>query len=140
MPMQVSEGGCLCGAIRYRTSGTPGHSVICHCASCRRASGAPSVAWLTFKREQVEFRGPLQAYASSPGVMRRFCGRCGSAISYETAASPGTIDLTTASMDDPSAFPPAREVWVEERLEWQAVNPALDHYPGDSAGGPDAGG
>jgi len=44
------EGGCLCKAVRFRVTGDPLHSVICHCHSCRRASGAPSVAWLTFDR------------------------------------------------------------------------------------------
>jgi len=44
---EMSEGGCLCGAVRYRMVGAPLSSAICHCASCRRASGAPTVAWLT---------------------------------------------------------------------------------------------
>jgi hypothetical protein len=137
--MQIAEGGCLCGAIRYSLSGEPRYSVICHCASCRRASAAPSVAWVTFDRDQVEFRGHPQSFRSSPGAVRRFCGNCGSAISYESAATPGTVDLTTASMDDPTAFPPTREVWVEEKLWWEAVNHALDHYPRDSVAGPYAG-
>jgi hypothetical protein len=84
----------------------------------------------------VEFRGDPQSYRSSPDVVRRFCGHCGSAISYETAANPRTVDLTTASMDDPTKFPPTREVWVEEKLWWEAVNHALDQYPKDSDGGP----
>jgi hypothetical protein len=88
----------------------------------------------------VEFvAGDPQSYRSSPGVIRRFCGTCGSAVSYETAATPSTIDLTTASLDDPTAFPPTREVWVEEKLWWEAVNHALDHYPRDIGGGPYAG-
>ncbi len=135
--MPITEGGCLCGAIRYRLSGEPRSSVICHCASCRRASSAPSVAWLTFDRDHVEFlSGDPQSYESSPGVVRRFCGRCGSGISYESAAYPDTIDLTTVSLDDPAAIAPTREVWVEEKLWWEAVNHALDQYPKDINGGP----
>lgn len=129
------EGGCCCKAVRFRVTGDPLHSVICHCVSCRRASGAPSVAWLTFDRSQVEFlAGETRSFHSSPGVLRRFCPNCGSQISYETAASPACIDLTTATLDDPTAFPPAREVWVQEKLWWEAVNHSLDHYPADSAG------
>jgi hypothetical protein len=132
----AQEGGCLCKAIRYRVSGGPLHSVICHCASCRRASGAPSVAWLTFERGLVEqLSGKTRSIRSSPGVIRRFCGRCGTQLSYEVDTAPATIDLTTSSLDDPTAFPPTAEVWVEERLWWEAVNAALDHYPADSAGG-----
>lgn len=124
------EGGCLCRAIRYRVTGAPQYSVLCHCATCRRASGAPSVAWLTFDRRQVEFlSGTPQSYRSSSGVVRRFCGTCGSAISYENAGSPQSIDLTTASLDDPQAFPPSDEVWVEHKLPWQPVNVLLHQYP-----------
>jgi hypothetical protein len=135
------EGGCLCKAVRFRVTGDPLHSVICHCHSCRRASGAPSVAWLTFDRGQVEFvAGEARSFPSSPGVVRRFCPNCGSQIAYETAASPACIDLTTATLDDPTAFPPAREVWVRDKLWWEAVNHALDHYPADLVkGGQDHG-
>ena len=129
------EGGCLCGAVRFRVSGTPQFSVICHCATCRKASGAPSVAWLTFTREQFEFlSGEPRSYASSLGVIRRFCGTCGSGISYEKAETPISIDLTTMSLDDPTAFPPTSEVWVEHRIPWQAVNLSLDQYARGSAG------
>jgi hypothetical protein len=113
----------------------PLFSTICHCTTCRRASGAPSVAWVTFERHQVEFlAGTARSYESSPGVARRFCGDCGSAISFETTKFPNTIDLTTLSLDDPAAFPPTGEVWLEHRVSWEAVNPALDQYPQGNAG------
>ena len=38
-------GGCLCGAIRYRITGAPVEALYCHCRMCRRAHGAPVVAW-----------------------------------------------------------------------------------------------
>jgi len=133
--MQITEGGCLCAAIRYRISGAPIFSTICHCITCRRASAAPSVAWLTFDRDQVEFlSGAPRSYQSSHGVVRRFCGTCGSAISYENADSASTIDLTTISLDDPNAFPPTGEVWLEHRVAWEPVNLALDQYPRGSVG------
>ena len=135
--MQFTEGGCLCKAIRYRIAGEPVYSAICHCESCRRASAAPSVAWLTFHRRQIEMlAGEPRHYRSSPDVIRQFCGTCGSPIFYETAGSPGTIDLTTASLDDPTTFPPTREVWVEEKLWWEPVSHTLDQYPRDNGAGP----
>ena len=42
-PPLFAEGGCLCGAVRYRISGTPVSSSVCRCRSCRPASGAPGV-------------------------------------------------------------------------------------------------
>ena len=133
--MQFHEGGCLCGAVRFRVSGTPRYSVICHCATCRKASGAPSVAWLTFALSQVEFlSGEPRIYRSSPGVIRRFCGTCGSGISYETAKYPDSIDLTTMTLDDPQSFPPTGEVWLEHRVSWEAVNLSLEQYARGSVG------
>jgi hypothetical protein len=93
------------------------------------------VAWLTFAREQFEFlSGEPRSYRSSQGVIRRFCGKCGSGISYENAESAQSIDLTTISLDDPLAFPPSGEVWVEHRLPWQAVNALLHQYPKGATG------
>ena len=53
---RMLEGGCLCGAVRYRISGSPLSSVNCHCESCRRASGAPAVAWIS--RRAIAIRDP----------------------------------------------------------------------------------
>ena len=123
--MQINEGGCLCSSIRFRISGEPIFSSICHCVTCRRASAAPTVAWLTFDRGQVEIlTGHPPIYRSSQGVVRQFCGTCGSQISYESAETPATIDLTTASLDNPNLFPPTVETWLEHRLSWQMADPA----------------
>ena len=128
--MQIIQGGCLCSAIRFRISGEPAFSSICHCATCRRASAAPTVAWLTFDRGQVEIlSGSLRTYCSSQGVVRQFCGACGSQLSYESAESPATIDITTASLDNPNLFPPTLEVWLEHRVSWQAADQSRAQYP-----------
>jgi hypothetical protein len=128
--MKINEGGCLCSAIRIRISGEPVFSSICHCATCRRASAAPTVAWLTFDRGQVEIlSGHPRSYRSSQGVVRQFCGSCGSQLSYESAANPTTIDITTASLDNPNLFPPTLEVWLEHRVSWQGANQGRKHYP-----------
>jgi hypothetical protein len=124
-----ATGGCLCGAIRYRVTGPPQATSLCHCESCRRATGGPSLAWVIFAEEDVEItQGTLAVYASSPGVERGFCARCGTSLSYARANRPGLFDVTTASLDDPEAFPPAKEIWTEERLSWEAANPALPQF------------
>ena len=130
--MQLTEGGCLCKAIRYGISGAPLSSIVCHCATCRRASGAPSVAWLTVERAQFQFLcGSPRIFQSSRDVVRRFCGVCGTQLTYETAGSPNTIDVTTASLDLPDLYPPNMEVWLEHKLVWQKSNDDLGHYRQD---------
>jgi hypothetical protein len=122
-------GGCLCGAIRYRVSGAPRSTSLCHCASCRRSIGGPSLAWAIFDEDKVVIeRGALAIHHSSPGVERGFCAACGTSLTYKRANRPGLFDVTTASLDDPAAFPPAKEIWVSERLSWIAANPDLPQF------------
>jgi hypothetical protein len=85
-PMHPSElaGGCLCGQVRYRVTGTPLFLCVCHCESCRRAAGAAFVAWGTVLRGNFAItQGALSFHASSPPVRRGFCGHCGTQITYE---------------------------------------------------------
>jgi len=129
----VLEGGCLCGTVRYRATGRPLGSAICHCRSCQRASGAPSVAWLTFRSAELSF--PAQAprsHVSSPGVTRSFCDRCGTPLTYRSDKWPDTVDVTTASLDAAAEFPPAKEIWLEHRLPWEPLSDDLPHYPRSS--------
>ena len=36
----VKEGGCQCGALRYRVNGEPIALAVCHCRECQRQSGS----------------------------------------------------------------------------------------------------
>jgi hypothetical protein len=56
------EGGCLCGAVRYRASGNPSRTVVCHCKFCQRCTGSAFAVWPTFGQEKVEIRGTLTGY------------------------------------------------------------------------------
>jgi len=116
---EAIEGGCLCNAVRYRVSGPVSDACFCHCRSCRRASGAPAVAWITVPRDAFAFTAAEpQRYRSSVHVVRTFCGRCGTALTYEHDRRAGAIDLTTASLDDPERFPPLDHVWASQALGW----------------------
>jgi hypothetical protein len=128
-PEQIHEGGCLCGAVRYRATGAPHATTLCHCRSCRLSTGAPSLAWVIFREEDVAIiAGELAVHNSSPGVERGFCARCGTSLTYRRANRPGLFDVTTASLDEPDAFPPDKEIWLSERLAWEAPNPGLPHF------------
>ncbi len=125
----TTTGGCLCGAVRYSVLGRPRSTSLCHCVSCRRSIGGPSLAWAIFDEDKVTIeRGTLAVYESSPGVERGFCACCGTSLTYRRANRPGLFDVTTASLDDPEVFPPSKEIWCEERLSWVAANPALPQF------------
>ena len=123
------EGGCFCGAVRYRASVAPTASMIWHCRSCQRASGAPAVPWVTFTRDAFQFTvGELRLFASSAPVRRGFCGACGTPLTYEHVSRPGEIDITTATLDDPDAFPPTHHAQLADDVAWLKFGDGLPAY------------
>ena len=74
----VHQGGCLCGAVRYKTTGTPNDTNICYCTQCQRQSGAPLPAFANFDRDKFEMiQGELGSYRASDTASRQFCPTCG---------------------------------------------------------------
>lgn len=126
----MPSGRCHCGAIAYRFEGEVRHSSICHCEDCRRCAGAVGVAWIgveaaCFTVEQGEPAG----YRSTSGTMRYFCGGCGTGLYYvNETVSPGLVDIQTATLDDPTAFPPLVHVQLADALAWEASLPELPGF------------
>jgi hypothetical protein len=113
------QGGCQCGAIRYRVTGEPLLAAICHCTMCRRANATLAVAWAMFQEAQVTFlRGRPTTYASSPEARRGFCSVCGTQICFTASYIPGLIDLTIGSLDHPDMVAPTLHYWESKRLPW----------------------
>lgn len=112
------SGGCLCGAVRYRVEAGPADSAFCHCRMCQRASGAPVMAWITVTKERFRYRaGQPAAYRSSAKVAREFCGRCGTQILFRDDRD-ASLDVSTASLDEPELIPPRYHIWHESHIEW----------------------
>lgn len=121
-------GSCLCGAIKYEIVGRPSNGTVCHCDGCRRASGAPAVAWLTVPRDAWRVSGSLR-YVVAPNPRqgtcdgcctgkRGFCPICGSQISFEDDRRANQVDITVGTLDDPASFEPTEDVFAEHRLPW----------------------
>jgi hypothetical protein len=123
------EGGCFCGAVRYRAVAPPLGSMICECQSCRRVAAAPSVPWLTFELAAFSFtRGEPETFRSSAGVRRAFCRDCGTPLTYLSDKTPTEIDVTTCSLDEPERFPPTHRSWMSHALSWWRSNSELPSY------------
>ncbi|TLU74239.1 GFA family protein [Lichenicoccus roseus] len=132
---RVLEGGCLCGAVRYAIQGEPLGSVICHCRSCQRASSAPRLAFIGVSAGCfVLTSGTPVEYVSSPGVTRTFCGRCGSPLTYRRTGEPGSLDVTTISLDDPDAVSPTHHSWLEDAAGWDRLAGDLPTFTRSSRG------
>jgi len=127
--MSSATGGCLCGTIRYEAFGPGNHATLCHCSSCRRASGAPLVAWVTFGRTDFRFTtSPPTSFESSTGVTRTFCPKCGSPLTYARDDLADEIDVTLATLDHPETMPPADHTWDDERLPWLESGDSLPRF------------
>ena len=115
------EGGCLCGDVRYTITKAPLDTGICHCVSCRRSVGAESVAWTVCSQSTFKFTlATPGAYSSSRDVTRTFCQRCGTSLTYQVNSE--SIDVAVATLDDPEKLTPTKEIWVESRISWNALN------------------
>ena len=135
-PETVHQGGCLCGAVRYRVTGAPGWVAHCHCESCRKASGSAVVTWAGYTRESFEVAaGRPVRFASSPGVVRSFCPRCGSPLTYEAERFAGEVHVTVGSLDEPAGFAPTAHVWTSERVAWLHIADDLPRHPESGASG-----
>jgi hypothetical protein len=120
MSDEVRTGRCLCKAVRFEARGAPRFISNCHCETCRRA--APSVTWAGFRDDQVTISGEtLASHASSPGVTRYFCGRCGSPIAFRGARWVGETHLPVCAFDSPETMAPTDDHFETERLAWAAL-------------------
>mmetsp|Transcript_4649 Transcript_4649/g.17487 ORF Transcript_4649/g.17487 Transcript_4649/m.17487 type:complete len:217 (-) Transcript_4649:225-875(-) len=127
---------CLCGAASLSLpAGTmPGQMSVCHCSMCRRASGAPYVAFVGLPRGLVQVPG-LSTYAASAMATRGFCGKCGSFM-YMDYGEPSTIWWTLGIFQN---VPPAWwqemygdtqncQIFRESAASWKQFVSELPHY------------
>lgn len=129
MTDQTHSGRCYCGEVRYRVSGDIRSLCYCHCESCRRASGAPFVAWGTVDPQHFDVtRGRLTVVRLTPGVERGFCDACGSSITYAHEHRPQDLDFTLATLDAPSLLQPTRHIWTQDKLPWVQIDDGLPQY------------
>ena len=120
MTTEQHEGGCLCGAVRYRMRGRPDWSAHCHCRSCQRGTGAAFTTWVGLKAENFEVvSGAMAICETSPGVERGFCGRCGTSLTYVAKERwPGQVSVLAPTLDEPAIAAPTAHVYVAHRLPW----------------------
>ena len=129
--MTPLTGGCFCGRVRYEVRAAPFNATLCHCADCRRVTGAPAVAWFSVHPRDFVMRGaPPRRATSSPGVVRAFCDTCGTALTYARADLPDEVDVTTSSLDAPERVPPGDQTWFADRVRWMDGVAALPAHRG----------
>lgn len=125
------EGGCLCGAIRYRIDGPIKSVAHCHCSMCRRASGAVTLTFITVPRDRLIFtQGGPAIYKSSSHGRRGFCANCGGQITFTSTQEPANIDIALATLDCAEDHPPDRHIWTANKLKWLRLDENLPMHEG----------
>jgi hypothetical protein len=125
--MEVT-GGCVCGGTRYVLKSRPFALIDCHCIDCRRSAGAPYVTWGSVPREDlVVTKGEPRKIAHANRI-RSFAACCGTHLFFEDTKNSKMIDVTIASLDDPTPFAPQKAIWLEAKLPWVKLDESLPMF------------
>ena len=130
----MHEGGCLCGAVRYRVTGEPRTAFVCHCTFCQRSSGSAFQVLAFFPKGNVEFIGaaPSTYEHQSPihGRMLRpqFCARCGSRVGMTAQRASDFQLICGGSFDDPNWFRVQAHIFIDSAVDWMTFPPDVRCY------------
>ena len=133
----VIEGGCYCGALRYRAEGEPVFAGQCHCRECQYITGGNPNVIMAMPREGFRYtRGEPKQFTRSDletAVTREFCGNCGTAIGTRAPGMPNAMILKVGTMDDPSVFQPQMAIFTVDKQHFHHIPeglPAFERFPG----------
>lgn len=123
-------GGCLCGAVRYRTTAEPLGARVCWCRDCQRIAANGTVNAL-FAAHSIEIDGAPAVFVrtsegSGNAVRRRFCARCGCHLFADTPGYPGVVVVRVGTLDDPSSVRPASNIWSASAPAWACLDASIE--------------
>lgn len=131
------EGGCLCGAIRYRATAKPLRGVICHCFMCRKHSGAPALSFVHFPAAAFTWQqGSVSWYRSSAYAERGFCAVCGSTVGMREDVLSDRVQVCVGSLDEPNRVRIDDHVWTSQKIAWFEIDDRLPRFPQSSTAVP----
>ena len=134
LPPFPVEGGCQCGAVRYRLKAAPLGIYACHCKDCQRFSGTTHTMSMVVNAEDAELiSGELTGFdkaADSGRTVRMLgCARCGIKIWNEPLSAPHLLILKPGTLDDMSWAVPVGNIWTDRALPWAHIDPAAPNFP-----------
>jgi hypothetical protein len=135
---QSLSGGCACGAIRYESQADPILMLNCHCRDCQRASGAAYAAFVVLPKAEVRLSGEPRYHRivgdAGKAVERGFCPACGSPVMTKLERLPDLIALQAGSLDDPSRYKPAMDIFTASAQPWDHLHPDTSKLPNGPPG------
>jgi hypothetical protein len=108
--MDHHQGGCLCGRIRFETTGAPDRVTVCHCRFCQRATGSAYMVEPIFAGPALTLLSGTptvydQVSAGSGKVVHvHFCPVCGTKLWLSFERFPDAVGIYAGTFDDPCWF------------------------------------
>jgi len=125
----IHEGGCLCGAVRYRLTEPARQIVACHCSQCVKTHGHYA-AYSAVPTEAIEIDGAdnVTWYDSSETAKRGFCKICGSRLFWRKMDS-GYIAVAAGSFDTPTGLKLVSHIFVADKPDYYGITDDLKTRP-----------
>lgn len=128
------QGSCLCGAVNYQVDGELKALTHCHCTRCRKGHGAAFATYASTLRSNINVTDHgkmLKGYESSPGVLRQFCGQCGSSLFWHRADGEFRewLSIAIATLDTPLVAPKQKHLCVAMKADWHAITDQFPQQP-----------
>ena len=123
------KGGCLCGKVRYKISGSLVDADHCHCSMCRRQHGAAFSTYAGFKPGDFNWISGeklVKVYETLSGAGWCFCSECGSTLGGTDKGEITTITLGTVEGDP--GIKPGAHIFVGSKAQWHDINDDLPQY------------
>jgi hypothetical protein len=128
------EGGCACGAVRYRLTSDPMFVHCCHCLNCQRQTGSAFVINLLIEADRIELLGGEPVPVDVPrdrGQQRIWrCAACQIAV-FSKYTRAQVRFVRGGTLDDPSAVAPDVHIYTRSKLPWVTIPdsvPAFNTY------------
>jgi hypothetical protein len=119
IPALPLDGGCHCGAVRYRITARPLAVNACHCDDCKRLSGATFGLYLHVDKAALEISGgPRDTFRRTGGSGNQIsierCAACGTRMWHLPDVAPDLVILCAGTLDDPSWAIPTSHIFIEQ--------------------------
>ena len=136
------QGGCQCGALRYRCQAPPFVSYTCHCQACQHVTSSAFATCIQVPAEAltvIEGTPSLADREADSGnrLTTTFCGRCGSALFVANAARPRLRTIYVGTLDQAADVDVDAHIWTSRRLPWVVLPEGHRIFPEAGDWGPD---
>jgi hypothetical protein len=117
-----ADGGCSCGAVRYRLTSEPLFTHCCHCLNCQRQTGSAFVINLLIESDRVELIAgdpePVDVPRDDGSTQRIFrCPTCQVAV-FSEYGRPEVRFVRAGTLDDPSQVEPDVHIYTRSKVTW----------------------